>query len=187
MLGLLEDVSRRCDIGFQGSSDLIVLLGETEDDLGASTYLAVLHGRVAGRPRIDLTREVAVQALVRGLIADGIARSAHDCSDGGLAVTLAESAFRTGVGIDCPDLPAGLAAHVALFAETQSRIVVSVRPADWGALATRATDAGVRIARLGRTGGDRLVLGPLDVGLAEARAAWEHGLADALRGPGPTG
>jgi phosphoribosylformylglycinamidine synthase len=185
MLGLLEDVSRRCDIGFQGPGDLVVLLGETEDDLGASVYLSVLHGRIAGRPRIDLEREVAVELLVRRLIGDGIARSAHDCSDGGLAVAIAESAFRVGVGVDCPDLPAGLPPHVALFAETQSRIVVSVRPEDWEALATRATDAGVPIVRLGRTGGDRLVLGPLDVGLAEARVAWERGLSDALRGRSP--
>ena len=156
MLGLLEDVTRRCDIGFRGSGDVIVLLGDTDDDLGASTYLSALHGRVAGRPRIDLEREVALQALVRGLIADGVARSAHDCSDGGLAVAIAESAFRSGIGADCPDVPGGLAPHVALFAETQSRIVITIAPADWETCARQADEAGVPIARLGETGGDRL-------------------------------
>jgi phosphoribosylformylglycinamidine synthase len=184
MLGLLEDVSRRCDIGFRGAGDVIVLVGETDDDLGASTYLAALHELVAGRPRIDLEREVAVQALVRDLIGDGIVHSAHDCSDGGLAVAIAESAFRGGIGVDRLDLPHGLAAHVALFAETQSRIVVSISPRDWAALAARAASAGVPIARLGVTGGDRLRLGPLDVALSDARSAWDRGLADALRGTG---
>ena len=102
-----------------------MLLGETDHDLGASVYVAAIHGRIAGRPRIDLAREVAVQGLVRDLIGEGILRSAHDCSDGGLAVAVAESAFRSGIGADCPDLPSGLPAHVALFAETQSRIVVT--------------------------------------------------------------
>jgi phosphoribosylformylglycinamidine synthase len=187
MLGLLEDVTRRCDIGFRDAGDLVVLLGETEDDLGASSYLSALHGRVAGRPRIDLGREVAVQALVRSLVQDGVARSAHDCSDGGLAVAIAESAFRSGIGADCPDVPGGLAPHVALFAETQSRIVVTIGPADWETCARWADEAGVPIARLGVTGGDRLRIGELDVPLAAARSAWDRGLADALRGPRTAG
>jgi phosphoribosylformylglycinamidine synthase len=185
MLGLLEDVSRRCDIGFRGQGDVIVLLGETDDDLAASTYLVAIHRRVAGRPAIDLGREVAVQALVRSLIAEGVARAAHDCSDGGLALAIAESAFRGGIGADLAVLPGGLEAHVALFAETQSRIVVSVDAGDWPALERRAAGAGVPCSRLGVTGGDRLRLGPLDVALEDARAAWDRGLADAMRGPRP--
>jgi phosphoribosylformylglycinamidine synthase len=185
MLGLLEDVGLRCDIGFRDAGDLIVLLGETDDDLGASTYLAAIHGRVAGRPTIDLEREVAVQGLVRSLIADALARSAHDCGDGGLAVAIAESAFRGGVGADCPDLPGDLAPHVALFAETQSRIVVSIDPPDWEEVRRRATGAGVPCSRLGVTGGDRIRVGPVDVPLQAARAAWDRGLADAMSGGGP--
>ena len=182
MLGLLEDASRRCDIAFREAGDPILLLGETLPDLSGSTYLVHVHGRVAGAPWIDLDREVALQRLVRELIAEGLLRSAHDCSDGGLAVALAESAFRSGLGFVCPEPGPGLRDDVALFAETPSRVVVSVAPGDRAALERRAGAAGVPCRLLGRVGGERLVMGPVDVPVGVARAAWSRGLADALAG-----
>jgi phosphoribosylformylglycinamidine synthase II len=181
MLGLLDQLDRRCDIGFGQPGDVIALLGQTQADLSGSEYLHIVHGRTAGRPRIDLDEELRLQALVREAIGDGLLASAHDCSDGGLAVTLAESAFRSDIGIDCAEVPTdGLRADMALFAETQSRIVVSVAPADWSALQERAAVADIACARLGVVGGKRLRIGPVDVGLDEARDAWATGLGDAL-------
>jgi phosphoribosylformylglycinamidine synthase subunit PurL len=184
MLGLLEDAGRRCDVGFRAAGDEVLLLGETLPDLSGSTYLAHVHGRVAGAPRIDLDREVALQELVRGLIADGLVGSAHDCSDGGLAVTLAESAFRSGLGLGlvCPEPGPDLRDDVALFAETPSRVVVSVAQGERATLERRAHAAGVPCRLIGRVGGERIVLGEVDVPLEVARAAWSRGLARALAG-----
>jgi phosphoribosylformylglycinamidine synthase len=182
MLGLLDRLERRCDIGFGDSGDVVALLGDTEADLAGSEYLQHVHGLTAGRPSIDLGRELAVQRLVRESIAEGLLRSAHDCSDGGLGVTIAESAFRSDVGVDCPSLGADtLRPDAALFAETQSRVVVSVAASAWPDLEQRARDTGVPCHRLGVVGGDRLTIGPLDVSLDDARTAWSNGLVDALR------
>jgi phosphoribosylformylglycinamidine synthase len=186
MLGLLPELSRRSDIGFGSAGDAILLLGETEPDQAGSEYLALVHGLVAGAPRIDLEREVVLQRLVRDCITDGLLRSAHDCSEGGLAVALAESAFRSGLGAACPDVVGDLRPDAALFAETQSRVVISVAPADLVEVEERAARAGLPCRRLGTVGGDRLIIGPVDVGLDAAERAWRGGLADALRGKGRT-
>jgi phosphoribosylformylglycinamidine synthase len=184
MLGLLSDLSRRCDMGFHAAGDVIVLLGHSAPDLAASTYLAVVHGRVAGRPSIDLGAELALQRLIRSAIGRGLLRSAHDCSDGGLAVAIAESAFRGGIGAECRDgvleLADGARIDAVLFGEAQSRVVVSLSADDLPALARLAEEAGVPWARLGTVGDDRLAIGPIDVALADARAAWDGGLALAL-------
>ena len=94
-LGLLGDVNRHCGAGFPAEGLAVVLLGAGQlsaraSDLAASEYLHTVHGMVRGRPRLDLALERRVQTLCRQLIADGTLRSAHDCSDGGLAVALAE-------------------------------------------------------------------------------------------------
>ncbi|HEX2183996.1 MAG TPA: phosphoribosylformylglycinamidine synthase subunit PurL, partial [Chloroflexota bacterium] len=91
VLGVLEDVARHCPSTFRRGGDLIVLLGETRESLGASEYLEVVHGLVAGQvPELDLDLEAGVQALCRAAIEQGLLHSAHDCSDGGLAVALVE-------------------------------------------------------------------------------------------------
>jgi phosphoribosylformylglycinamidine synthase len=184
MLGLLPDVGKRCDTGFRAPGDVIVLFGDPTPDLAGSEYLSVVHGRVAGHPRIDLGAEAAVQRLVRDAIGRGLLRSAHDLSSGGLAITLAESAFRGGIGVSCTldGLGSASAARpdAMLFGEAQSRVLVSVDPEDLEEVARLADRAGVPCARLGVVGGDRLVIGPLDVDLAHAQAAWEHGLGAAL-------
>ncbi|MFV2064940.1 MAG: phosphoribosylformylglycinamidine synthase subunit PurL, partial [Chloroflexota bacterium] len=123
MLGLLEDLARRCDIGFRDEGDAIHLLGDLESDLAGSEYLSQHHGLVAGRPSIDLDREVALQRLLREAIGHGLLRSAHDCSDGGLAVAVAESAFRGGIGASCPGIAHHLRPDATLFGEAQSRVV----------------------------------------------------------------
>ena len=102
-LGLFEDVKRHVGLGFQGPSHAVILLGASmvrgrARDLAGSEYLERLHNVVAGRPNIDLDLERRVQELCRRVIRDGIVASAHDCSDGGLAVALSESCIAGGVG-----------------------------------------------------------------------------------------
>ena len=106
---------------------MILLLGEPGDELGSSQYLAVVHGRKEGLPpRLDVPRELALQDALRALIRAGKIRSAHDCSEGGLAVALAECCMSGAEQIGARVLLGTTArADVALFNETQSRVVVS--------------------------------------------------------------
>ena len=109
-------------------------------------------------------------------------RSAHDCGDGGLAVALAESAIAGNAGF-AVSLPGDLPPHVALFAESASRAVVTVRPEDAGALEERAAGFRVPFSRLGETGGPRMVFDHItDVSLAEATAVYEDAIPKLLAG-----
>ena len=133
MMGLLEDAERRCQTGFQAEGDLVFLLGAgieaTAASLAGSDYLHEVHGLVAGRPVIDLGLEVRVQRACLEAIRRGLLRSAHDCSNGGLAVAMAESCIACGKGLDAAGLDFGGRLDAALFGEAASRIVVSCSPA----------------------------------------------------------
>ena len=134
-----------------------------------------------------MVAEVAVQRLVRELIAGRLLSSAHDCSDGGLAVALAESAFAGGRGVQAPDLPVSGRLDEALFGESQSRIVVSYQPLAAAAIAAAAATLSVPIAPLGVVGGNRLRIGPIDVSLDQAEQIWSQGLELALAGQASPG
>jgi phosphoribosylformylglycinamidine synthase len=142
MVGLIEKEEHITTQFFKAAGDVIILVGEVGHEMGGSRFLKVCHGRKEGRPpRLDVERERAVQAAVRDLIRAGLVRSAHDCSEGGLAVAIAESCFSPdgllGARIDLggaahPPAPpsgvAGRAAATVLFNESQSRIVISCAP-----------------------------------------------------------
>ena len=188
-LGLLEDVTAHATAGFEDEGDVIVLLGRSTleadpSELAGSECLDLVHGMVAGKPVMDLELEVAVQSACRSLIAAGVVKSAHDCSDGGITVAIAESAIIGGIGA-CIDAPLGAGSgnrwDAALFGEGQSRIVISVSAGDMDAV-RRICDANdVPWARIGTVGGDVLSFGDLlSVRLAAAADAHENGLADAL-------
>ncbi len=159
LVGVLEDRRLRVTHYFKEKGDLIFLLGETSEEIGGSEYLKVLHGRVDGKPpRLDLEAEAAVHDLVRRAAGRGLLRSAHDLSDGGLGVALAESLFgplgeTMGAAVS---LETRRRAEAVLFSESQSRILVSVAPPDAGELERLAEDAGVPLSRLGVTGGEAL-------------------------------
>ena len=108
--------------------------------------------------------------------------SSHDCSDGGLAVAVAECAFAGDIGVDLELNSPHQREDVALFGEAPSRVVISATAADWAAAEDRAAAAGVPLRALGRVGGDRLRLGQVDVSLDEAYRAWDQGLDAALAG-----
>ncbi len=151
-------------------------------DLAGSEYLRQFHGLVAGSPRIDLALEARVQRLLVEAAADGLLRSAHDCSHGGLAVTLAEACLAEGVGFSSEGLGLSGRRDAALFGEAASRVVVSAAQERAAELEVLLAGEGVPYARLGRTGGERLRLASaIDVPLAELRRAYEGGLEAALR------
>ena len=159
MVGVIEDVERRCTMDFKETGDVVILLGETLEELGGSEYLYVAHGLEAGRPpALDMAREKAVQAACLEAIRAGLVRSAHDCSEGGLAVALAESCIRGNIGAEVrlPENQAGLRLDTALFGESQSRIVLSVRPADVDAVARVAQARGAPWSVIGTVGGGNL-------------------------------
>ncbi len=183
LVGVLDDVSKHCTLAFKAEGDVIVLLGETENEVGGSEYLKLAHGVVSGRPpAIDLDLEMAVQATVLAAIDEGILHSAHDCSEGGLAVTLAECCMAGDIGADVhvdDDLPK----YAALFSETQSRIVVTTAPADAERLVELALANEIPYAVLGTVGGDRLSIeDTVGVTLEQLREAWEPALERALAG-----
>ena len=153
VLGLIEDVSLTCGKGFQREGDEVLLLGPAPnaEGLGGSEYLEVMHGKVAGRPSIDLELEKRVQGLCVSLIERGMLRSAHDCSMGGLAVALALCTIQGNVGARCEVGGEGRWDAV-LFGEVQSRIVVSARPEDIERLREMARESGVPVTRLGVVG-----------------------------------
>jgi phosphoribosylformylglycinamidine synthase len=142
-----------------------------------------VHGIVRGdAPQLDLARERALQALIADLAGDGLLRSAHDCSDGGAAVTLAESCFDTN-GIGCRvELPAsGGSVNAALFSESASRIVVSADRAQEAEILKRSAAAGVPARRIGVTGGGSIQIAvdgatAIDVTVDEAERVWSTAL-----------
>ena len=126
VLGVHDDVRRRVGIGFRDVSAGLVLLGRTEPEFGGSAWAHVCHGHLGGRPPApDLDAERRLAALLAAAVAAGLLSAAHDLSDGGLAVALAESCLRGGTGctVRLPDDP-----FTALFSESAARAVVAVRP-----------------------------------------------------------
>lgn len=125
MVGLVEDIDHITTMGFRNPGDIIILLGQNKDELGGSVYLSIIHGLEAGRPpEINMQMEKLVQSTVLDLIRKGLVNSAHDCSEGGLAVALAESCIAGKVGAEVT-LTDGLRASSLLFGESQSRIIIS--------------------------------------------------------------
>ena len=188
-LGLLDDVTRHATIGFKRPGDAVVLLGASQahgdpEALSGSEYLEMVHGLVAGRPTIDLDLEVAVQRACRRLIGEGVIDSAHDCSDGGLAVALAESCIAGGIGFQGDFLLTGRW-DAALFGELQSRIVVSLAPQRLTHLETVCRAEGVPWVRLGNVEGGSLKIDDLvDLAVAELEDAWRNAIERALAGGG---
>jgi phosphoribosylformylglycinamidine synthase II len=188
IVGLIEDVRRAVSPGFKAGGDAVLLIGENREELGGSEYARLIHGLDGGAPpRIELTFERRVQELCLAAIDAGLLRSAHDLSEGGLAVALAESAFHSRNGIGCSvDLEDALRPDALVFGETQSRLLVTCRPANAGKLLSLAAGAGVKAAVIGRTGGTAIVIRHKERELVRttverARQAWKSRLPDFFR------
>lgn len=160
-VGILADVTRRVTQWFKHEDDLVVLLGETREELGASEYLAAIHGRVAGAPPVlDLEKEKRLQALCLTAAREGIFSSAHDVAEGGLAVALAEACITRPDGAIGAQvmLPGNLRPDILLFSESQSRVVASLPRAAFSRLQALAREADVPLALLGTVGGPDLAI-----------------------------
>jgi phosphoribosylformylglycinamidine synthase len=185
VVGLLDSADRLVQRTFQRSGDAVILLGESRAELGGSEYLHTLHGLTRGLPPVlDLQREAALQRLLVDGIAAGLIRSAHDCAEGGLAITLAECCFGTGLGvqIDVPAVATDVAPFVddaTLFGESASRAVVSAAPEDVSALLALAAAAGLPARQVGSVAGERIQIAidnrpVVDELVADAERIWSR-------------
>ena len=172
MVGLIEKEEHITTQWFKNAGDEIILVGKVGDELGGSRFLKVCHGkRIGPPPHVDLAREIEIQNAVRDLIRAGLVRSAHDCSEGGLAVALAESCFNPtglyGADVDLGGVeaagPAASSEYLAgdtpattLFNESQSRIVISVTPENLEKTMSILQKGDVPHQRLGTVTGDEL-------------------------------
>jgi phosphoribosylformylglycinamidine synthase len=177
VLGVLPDVRRRVPSGFVRPQASVVLLGETTLEIGGSAWAYLVHRHLGGRPPVpDLDAEARLAALVAGAAESGLLDSAHDLSDGGLAVALAESCLRGrhGCRVTLPGDP-----FEYLFSESVARAVVSTSRAD--ELMSLAAVHEVPAAVIGFTGGDALeVTGLFEIGLGELASVNERTLPAAL-------
>jgi len=152
VLGVIEDVTKRTPMGFAAAGDVVLLLGETRDELDGSEWAHVAHGHLGGvPPKVDLAAEMALAALLVELGGTGLLTAAHDLSDGGVAQALVEMALRRGVGAKI-SLPAELDAFVALFSESTARVIVTVSPARYDEVISAVDAAGVLATRIGSVG-----------------------------------
>jgi phosphoribosylformylglycinamidine synthase len=192
VLGLLSHADRAVGGGFVESGDVVLLLGRPGGELGGSEYLKVVYDRVQGAPpALDLDQERSLQALMVALADERLVRSSEDCSDGGIAVTLAEACFFRGIGVDVSIEAVELAGDgsvkdaAALFGETASRIVVSAAPEHAARVLERAQAANVAARVSGRTGGSRLRIATggrivIDLPVDEAERRWSAAIDSVL-------
>jgi phosphoribosylformylglycinamidine synthase len=189
MVGIIEDLKHATTQWFKQPDRAVILLGATGDDLGASEYALATRGRLEGRvPRLDLERERSVHETCLSIIQAGLVESAHDASDGGLSVAVAECAFssyrREAIGCEV-NLEGQLPAAALLFAETPSRMLLSAEDENVDSILEIARQQGVSARVIGRTGGDRLVIKAngetvIDRTIAEVESAWRDVLPRAL-------
>jgi phosphoribosylformylglycinamidine synthase len=169
VLGVHDDVRRRLSIGFGADGASIVLLGRTRPELGGSAWAQVAHGHLGGRPpQPDLAAERALALALITAAGKGLLAAAHDLSDGGLGIALAESCLRGGLGcrVELPGDP-----FTYLFSESAARAVVAVRPGAEAVFAGVVAGVGVPAETLGTAGGSSLVVeGCFEIPLDELAA-----------------
>src|SRR5438874_4773874 len=166
MVGLIEKEEQITTQWFKNAGDEIILVGKIGDELGGSRFLKVCHGKKLGPPpHVDLAHEIQIQNALRDLIRAGLVKSAHDCSEGGLAVTIAECCFnpkeRFGAEITVEAAVSAAEKRVrtpatTLFNESQSRIVISVAPGNLDKTMSILRECDVPFQQLGKVGGDQL-------------------------------
>ncbi len=184
MVGLIEKIDRVVTPWFKASGDVVVLLGRTREELGGSEYLKWLHGITRGTPPwIDLKMESAVQRCCTEAIEQEVLCSAHDVSDGGMAVALAECCVGgekpVGVRIDSREMIRG---DALLFSESQSRIIVSLKEQNLDKLREITARHSVPMQVIGTVGGTRFVFQPLvQVSVEELKGIWSTGLTSRLK------
>jgi phosphoribosylformylglycinamidine synthase len=199
VVGFIEKAGHITTQWFKDEGDAVILLGEPVDTkdplqgLGGSAYLQVVHGSKNGTPpRCDLEQAKTLHTTLVGLIQSGLIKSAHDCSEGGLAVALAESCISQQIARETPRLrganidltgwgASAFRLDALLFSETQSRVVVSCKALDAVKVTERARLLGVPAVRIGSVGGDKFIIktsaGEFSAPTAELHDAWWNSIA----------
>ncbi len=185
VVGLIPDIEKMISSGFKGEGEILVLLGINRGHIGASQFLKLFHGKKLGpAPEIDLEEELRLQEFCRETAERRWLRSAHDVSEGGIAVCLAESCFqsleKTGFHVNFDD---DLRSDALLFGEGQSRIVVSLQKDNLEPFLKKAGEQGVPAAVIGQTGGENITIhhkgNPLiDIPVRSAFKAWKQALPE---------
>ncbi len=183
MVGVVDNINRHCTMSFKDEGDVVFLLSGSEgsldgsvESLGGSEYLQLVHGLVKGKPAIDLSLEKRVQRCCLEAIKRGIIKSAHDCSEGGLAVAIAESCVAGDIGFS-GDWEVKGRLDSTFFGEYRPAIVVSILPDSIAKMNRIARRWQVPLTWLGEVGGKRLLVKRyIDLSLAEAQRAWQKGL-----------
>jgi phosphoribosylformylglycinamidine synthase len=192
MVGLIEDVRKIVTQGFKNEGDLIALLGTTKNDLSVSEYAQTVMGYTTDEligngqvPQLDLALEKTVQDTCLELIDKMLLESAHDCSDGGLAVALAESCFsslnREAAGAEIKIKDEGLSSEVVLFSESPSRIIISFAEDKLSGVEAIAKAANCPFEVIGKAGGENLTISlnsekTVSASVAELQSNWKHSL-----------
>ncbi len=193
MVGLIEDTRKIVTHGFKAEGDIVAILGVTKDDLAASEYAQTILGLSTAEiiengvvPHVDLQLEKKVQETCLRLIDEYLIRSAHDCSDGGLAVAIAESCFsslgRKAIGAEIELSNGGLSAEAFLFGETPSRIVISFASDNLDRVREIAGDCPFEV--IGKVSGNSLSLAvngkTVSSPVSELESAWRDSLKNQL-------
>ena len=180
MVGLIENVEKHCTQSFKNQGDIVVLLGDinpNDNSIAASEYLERIHGIVKGNISIDINLEKRLQKCCLEAIQKGIFNSAHDCSEGGLLVTLAECCITNGLGFESSNWPVNGRLDTSFFGEAQSRIIVSTSTRKLSKLENIAGKWQVPYMVLGTVGGKKInIKNYLNISLDKVIEAWLYGL-----------
>ncbi len=164
MLGLIEDVENHTTTpGLKSEGDVLIYIGADRNGLGATEYLKVIHGLTTGdSPELDIDFEVKLQNALLEAIQTGLVTAAHDISDGGLSIALAEMCIFGKMGASVSLSAVGGNTHEVLFSEAQSGVVISVSPKNVGQVMSHFKNAGIPAYDVGKAGGSELQIEGLD-------------------------
>ncbi len=184
MVGLIENINNMVTPWFKNEGDIIVLLGETKEELGGSEYLEKIHGKVCGTaPELVFDSEIKLIETLLKASGKGILHSAHDLSEGGLAIALTESCFspQGNIGVKIY-IPIDMREDALLFSESQSRAIVSLDEGNIESLKGIAQELGLTANVIGKVGGDKIHIEDLvNISLDEAFSAWNTGFENILK------
>jgi phosphoribosylformylglycinamidine synthase len=182
MLGILKDKNNRMTLNFKNEGDSIYMIGSSKEDIASSEYLYSYHKvKNSPAPAFDLDEEFEVQKAVKELITKKIIQSAHDCADGGLFITLLESAMPNGLGFDisCDE---SIRKDAFLFGEAQSRVVVSVKKSDEDKFIDLMMESNAEFTYLGDVTGKEIMIDEESYGtVAEAKATFDSALGELMK------
>ncbi len=188
IVGIVPDIERAISPGFKEEGDVIFLMGENKDEIWSTEYLKVIWNREDGLPpQIDLEKERQVQKFCLNAIEKGLLLSAHDVSEGGLGVCLAECAFLGKNGIGCTiHLEDQMREDSLLFSETQSRIIATSKPKDREEIVKIAQEREVPLTEIGTTGGKRIIIFHqkrkiIDLSVEDSFRTWKKAIPDMFK------